>query len=1629
MGALSEKIDRMTVKAQLLWSVMQRLTGTDGKEEKPAVQSVTGTINQRIPTIEPDANLRFAQTQYAELFKSFSDGQISAKKFAEDVKKLYVETGYLAGVNKTAAKAAKEHADDIKRLTEAVTRRIDEEKEHLALGRELTNGEKILSNIRADMASKAITLSAGEYKVQEAWAKQLDTLEKLTAAADKLKKVKSELADIVTKSLADDAEHIARMKMEGDLIGRSAAQQQLIRSNFEAELALKKQIADIDLKTKGMTDPAEVARLKAQSDARIEAIKAETRARINAKYLADVDLTTKAHKNPDLIAASGATQIQAVASARQQAADAEHNQALMKIADFDAIFARDKAQREFDRDMSIEDTRYADKKIQLAAEIADAQIKSAKEIQRYRDTQSDGRTTDSDEAEREKIQAIGTYYNNYIASLDEIKAKNDEVHKAVVMNVANELANEQEKNKVSIEGREAYRAEVEKYGEKSREIAEYEQNADEAKRLGTEFQMKLLREQLDVLATRSALEIDSVGTGEERLAIQAEMLKLEKELAALDVGKDAKEALRAASAARKLEEARSIAENANKALWSNMITSMENDFHNGMLRLLEQGKTTWGAMIKGFANTFKVGVVDYMYKQLAKPIIFKFVAQMAGLLGANGLAVAAGKEANSSALLGDNVTGTSWLSIASSAYKVFSGGLASAGTAFANTVAPLVSQLGGFLADHGVSTVGKYLMQAAADGPMGSLATAGSAFAGAAAGITIGTFIAGDKTILGLNGMTASTLGAAAGAYIGTFIFPVLGTAVGAFIGGVAGGLLTRIFGRGPKVYGPTAVKGDYSASGFSGVMDTPWTQKGGIFRSGKSGSDTTPLSEDQDRMLDSAMLPAVMSFSRLIAITGEATRSLDNWSFAINRQITTDEEFKKLQDDISNDMGTKLIPELEQFREEGESLADTAVKMADTYAVTEMIFRTLGFTTAQTGIASLGMRDSLVKLMGGLAGANATMESYYKNFYSADEQHMNSLRQVNDSFAVLGLTAPKTRAEFRALAETLIKDTTPAGQALFVAVMQLNPAFASVTESVEELEAASLSAMGSIAASLDKLRGNSNGSLLQAQLAQDTAMTALTAAAPWITSFEQLSTITMEDANNYSVANKKLIANALSAGATLDELKNSIKAAGISAMNSIGSALNKLRGTNGGSLYQAQLANDTAMVALTAAAPWIKTMDQLQTITMEDAGNYSTANKILIANALGAAAALKDLKESNAKNAVMSAFARVQRSVQVERDTVTKAYQSSLDKVNKSVATVNASVDKLKSLSGALRQSVADIRTPTRAQAQAQILTALTIARASGKLPTAESLADALRVIGEPSERLFSTFVDFQIDQKLTANNIEALADMTDIQLSVEDKQLGVLEATRQVLEGTQEQTMLRLDGILTRGQLQLDEMNGIDASIVSVVDAVNMMSDALNNFIRVRNNEPGFVGNESQGAGTGPGGSYTFEDQARDRGYGTNGSTKPTGISTPVTGGTRSPASFVRAWSILNNAPVNTKAEPTEYEKYLRLITANKPAQYKIPPGYVSGGTFSGGARIVGEGGPELEFTGPSRIASNSASKRLLDSEAIVKAIEKAAAADKKLQEQVAIKLEKMQRDLEKMTDDGVRVYTNDDEPLVVV
>ncbi|MES1979544.1 MAG: phage tail length tape measure family protein [Pseudomonadota bacterium] len=127
----------------------------------------------------------------------------------------------------------------------------------------------------------------------------------------------------------------------------------------------------------------------------------------------------------------------------------------------------------------------------------------------------------------------------------------------------------------------------------------------------------------------------------------------------------------------------------------------------------------------------------------------------------------------------------------------------------------------------------------------------------------------------------------------------------------------------------------------------------------------------------------------------------------------------------------------------------------------------------------------------------------------------------------------------------------------------------------------------------------------------------------------------------------------------------------------------------------------------------------------------------------------------------------------------------------------LTSSISKATTLSNAIKSALESNKPGLgRAEAQAQITAALAIAKASGTLPTAESLAPALKAITAPSQELFKTFIDYQRDQIRTANDLTALGGLADSKISIE--------------------------------QAQLDALNKVNTSVLSVADAVAALAAA---------------------------------------------------------------------------------------------------------------------------------------------------------------------------------------------------------
>ena len=243
------------------------------------------------------------------------------------------------------------------------------------------------------------------------------------------------------------------------------------------------------------------------------------------------------------------------------------------------------------------------------------------------------------------------------------------------------------------------------------------------------------------------------------------------------------------------------------------------------------------------------------------------------------------------------------------------------------------------------------------------------------------------------------------------------------------------------------------------------------------------------------------------------------------------------------------------------------------------------------------------------------------------------------------------------------------------------------------------------------------------------------------------------------------------------------------------------------------------------------------------------------IAAGASARAALLD----NATTGAQDAFGTLSRSVaaQQAKDAAANAgqraiataaftsqnevYQQQIDSTRKSLDSVGQSVGKLRSLSGSLKSTLDDMRIAGsegayRTDAQAQIRAALTTARSGGGLPLDGQLASALSTVSKPSEQLFGTFQDYARDFYKTANDIAALGDLTNAQLSADEVTQGILqdqitkidEQKKALKDGFADQVSA-LDDILTNAQLQLDAANGLNVSVLSVADALKGFAGAI--------------------------------------------------------------------------------------------------------------------------------------------------------------------------------------------------------
>ncbi|MFC2970928.1 phage tail length tape measure family protein [Azotobacter bryophylli] len=325
------------------------------------------------------------------------------------------------------------------------------------------------------------------------------------------------------------------------------------------------------------------------------------------------------------------------------------------------------------------------------------------------------------------------------------------------------------------------------------------------------------------------------------------------------------------------------------------------------------------------------------------------------------------------------------------------------------------------------------------------------------------------------------------------------------------------------------------------------------------------------------------------------------------------------------------------------------------------------------------------------------------------------------------------------------------------------------------------------------------------------------------------------------------------------------------------------------------------------------------------------------------------------AVSAAKGALSTLSSAIGAEQQRLSDAYNAQVASINDRVGTANSAVSSLtavgSSLDVALKQLAGSSEQATallHEQAVATLRSALAFAQAGGSLAGFAGLQAALDSAGNIDSGRYSTLADLQREQGRTAGLIAQLQGVNGAQLTTEEGIVANLQAQLDQAKADYDLQAAGLDAQLSAAQAQLDALLGIDSGVKSVADALSLFVGAMQQAQALQD------ANASITSVIGPDG---VKHQVASNGT----ILDPNGASMGL--------------KVVGDQVVGTQSWNQDWRfnlgqdgqmSWAAGQQANLQAWAKSMgiPGFATGGDFGGGLRLVGEHGPELEVTGPSRI-----------------------------------------------------------------
>lgn len=669
------------------------------------------------------------------------------------------------------------------------------------------------------------------------------------------------------------------------------------------------------------------------------------------------------------------------------------------------------------------------------------------------------------------------------------------------------------------------------------------------------------------------------------------------------------------------------------------------------------------------------------------------------------------------------------------------------------------------------------------------------------------------------------------------------------------------------------------------------------------------------------------------------------------------------------------------QASDGADALAQT---VADIVAVQEAItafgqqFAGMGGMFERLAGLSSDATNELAAFSGGLDRLNGNLQGFFQAFYSDAERAAMTLGQVGEVLSGVGVALPDTRDQFRALVEA--QDlATESGRATYAALLSVAGAFASVVPAAEEAAKAIESRLpAAIDAVIGKFQTDAEASAYRySRVAQDLS------AAGVLSDIPDLASV-------LTAATKQAVYDFAASFVSLQGASEEAKLAVLSAAGAL-----------------ADLKDEAAQQALA-------------TVAAQNDARAEAAAEIERSRALFEAT-IDDLSRG-----VMSAFSAVETAVESERSRLESETQRALDALERQADSARGTFDKLSdalsSLKDSLQQTIDDITGTIagdggRGQARAFLESELVAARA-GKAIDTDAVRSAAGTLGRLDPSGFRTKADYLRDAAAGAQLLRDLSGAASSQIVTARQQMtaelaGIAEKMVGA-EAERDRQLKLLDGQLDAAKAAAKSLVNIDGGVRSVAGAVASLGQAVAALAAAKAQGPATVAAKPGDsptaapnvAGTLPANAATQTTvtqtatisatvaAAMDAWQKTSSAdvwasvggavaTRPIGSNDPasvvITGkvSTFTGAQAI-AWIKEMGAKGNiravydaAKAEGIDMTSLDALMgwpagTSATWAKQNGLPAFALGGLHEGGARLVGENGPEIAVTGPERIYS---------------------------------------------------------------